>query len=242
MPNIRAAGHLEPILAVVIGSLAAIIVLFAADALPRIHHAGAHLEPDWGPGHTDWYSYTDAPGVITPWGRTDEVDPISVVFYNNGSLSQTHYHAHYDSVWAVHDSVGNPQYFYDHYPCDIQDGQDADDLFFTSRLHMRYETGAEWDPSWGTYTLATPHEEQVVLDGGNFVCHAVLSEANHPPGGFVLAKWDIGWDWHNWNNGGGLHYLAGSMWWGNTSEFQQCNGKWAGNDGWVDYIRIDGIH
>jgi hypothetical protein len=180
--------------------------------------ASAHLDFR---RHTSFYSYTDS-------ACKHAVDPISIVFYRNATLSNVDQHASHHNSWTYHS--GSTQYFYDHY-CGAMDNQNASGDFWQSRYHMR--EWWNWDAKSGYYTLATPHHEDMTWCG-----HAVDGSGNEPPGGFVRAKWEIGYLWHNWNNGGGTHYFGGSQYWGNTQEFQQCDGDWASNDGWIDFVEI----
>ena len=203
------------------GAALAVFLLIAVHASGGTN-AEAHLNPL---GHTASYAFTNS-------GCTNKVDPISVVFYWDASISAMHQHAHQHGGWVYHD--GTFQYFFDH-SCFGQDAQDASNPSWSARYHMRYLWNG--DPTWGTYTLATPHHEDLLTCG-----HAVDANSNEPPGGFVMAKWDIGWNWHNWNNGGGSHYFQGSHWWGNNISFTQCDNEQASNDGWVDYVEVNGSH
>jgi hypothetical protein len=171
--------------------------------------------------HTRFYSYTDS-------SCTNAVDPISVVFYGQATLGNVDTHASHHGGWSNHG--GGTQYFYDHY-CGPMDGQNASGAIWQSRYHMR--EWSNWDATYRDYALATPHHEDMTWCG-----HAVDGDDNEPPGGFVLGKWDIGYNWHNWNNGGATHRFGGSQYWGNTQEFRQCDGDWASNDGWIDFVEV----
>ncbi len=92
----------------------------------------------------------------------------------------------------------------------------------------------------GWYAIATPHYEIVTCGvPGN---HAVTVPPQWPsaPSGFVGAKWELGFRWHNWNQGGAEHVLLESQYWGNTKTVRQCSGSYQGNDGWVDFIEVTG--
>lgn len=209
-------------LAAAIGVGLALLFTRVVGAVLPFGTAEAHLDPF---GHTSAYNYTDSQCIY-------QVDPISVVLYDNATLSNAHTHAHHHGGWDSHDGVTD-QYFYDHW-CGPMDGADASNPWWdiNGRYHMRY-----WyynDGTWGFYTLTTPHHEDVAC-GTN---HAVDSNQNEPPGGYVMAKWDIGSNWHDWNGGGGSHYFGGSQFWGNQTSFWQCDGEPAWNDGYVDFVRI----
>lgn len=62
-----------------------------------------------------------------------------------------------------------------------------------------------------------------------------------PEGGFVHAKWDIGWNWHHWTQANDPHYFLGSQNWGNTARREQCDGGVAWNDGYVDFVRVRAV-
>jgi hypothetical protein len=144
-----------------------------------------------------------------------------------------HLHAGQHGGWAYQPPT--PQYFFEHF-CGVMDGSDASngDIPPQPRFHMRYFWNYD-SGIWQYYSVSTPHHEDLLYCG-----HAVDSNNNEPPGGFVMGKWDIGFNWHNWNGGGGLHYFGGSWWWGNTQMFLQCDGEWAWNDGWLDFVEIRG--
>jgi hypothetical protein len=177
--------------------------------------------------HTTYYSHSDS----NCWNF---VDPVSVVFHNDATEAQVDTHARHHGDWGV--TGGTVQWFYDH-SCGQMDNDHASGQPYQGRFHMR-----EWwnyDSGWPQYyTLATPHHEDIDWCGDGWK-HAVDGNDNEPPGGFVAAKWDIGYNWHNWNNGGGDHWFSGNTYYGgNTIPFEQCNGDWAWNDGWIDFVEI----
>ncbi|MBI2765795.1 MAG: hypothetical protein HYX53_07775 [Chloroflexi bacterium] len=186
--------------------------------------------------HVELYTYDGISGSSCTGGR---VDPISVLFYSNASTSNVNTHAGHHGGWTWSD--GSNQYFYDHL-CAPLDSQRASNYSFlgTSRYHMRYHWNVD-NPNFGTYSIATPHYETIKLCGG-IPKHAVSPTGGGDPGGFVKGKWDIGYNWHNWNGayGGspGPHRFDQSAVWSNTQAMQQCDGTYAWNDGWVDYVEI----
>ncbi len=200
--------------------------------------AGAHLEP-WG--HTWPYSFTSSSCDIL---NVTEVDPISIVYYENASTGNVdaHYAYHgyaHHGLWDNHDpSWASAQYFYDHV-CLPQDSENSTGDLWQSRYHQRHFWN--WDEPWGIYSISTPHYEDITkCDEGN-LSHAVRENGSSgmPEGGYRNAKMEIGWHWHNWNNGGGAaHYWAGWQDWDNLREFRQCDGQYARGDGDVDFIEI----
>jgi hypothetical protein len=186
--------------------------------------SNVHADMVYGNGHIAVYSFTDA-------ACTDLVDPISVVFFNRATTANVNTHAGHHGRWTYRD--GTTQFFYDH-RCKQHASQAATrpSWGLPGRFHMRHAPNT--DAFWGTYSLATPHYEDTTWCG-----HAVDSNWDEAPGGFVKAKWEIGYRWHNWNNGGGTHAFFTSEWWGNSDPQWQCDGQPAWNDGWTDLIRID---
>jgi hypothetical protein len=184
----------------------------------------ARADMVYGNGHIAVYSFSDSV-------CTDLVDPISVVFVNKATTTNVNTHAGHHGRWTYRD--GTMQYFYDH-ACKPLASQAANRASWglPGRYHMRHRPNT--DAVWGTYSLATPHYEDTLWCG-----HAVDSNWDEAPGGFVKAKWEVGYRWHNWNNGGGAHVYVHSEWWGNTDPQWQCDGQPAWNDGWTDIIRID---
>lgn len=196
----------------------------------------AFADPYDHPSHTHDLTYSTSTCTA---GTT--VDPFSVIFYQHAWTSNVSSHAGHHGGWNATD--GSQQYFYNH-GCTAKDGQRASQSSTSgiTRYHMRYDYGS--DPSLGDYSLATPHRETLDFCGGSIVSHRVLasSAGGGSSGGFVLGKWDIGYNWHNWNGsyGGspGAHNYLGSFWWGNVNPMQQCDGSYAWNDGYVDYVEI----
>jgi hypothetical protein len=203
--------------------------IITALAIGLVNRAEAHLDPitiQNPMGHTSLYNYTNST-------CGNAVDPISVFFYGAADTNNMHTHAHHHGGWTDHSGTG--QYFFEHF-CGTMNGQDASAV--GTRYHMRYFWN--YDPGiWQYYSVATPHHEDLLFQSPG--CgHAVDSNNNEPPGGFVMGKWDIGFNWHNWNNGGGQHWFGGSWWGGNTGGFVQCDGEWAWNDGYIDFVQIVG--
>jgi hypothetical protein len=214
--------HVVNILSLRLFPLAILGVLMGSLALPSLQ-TSAHIDFE---GHTRYYSYTNS-------SCNNAIDPVSVVFYYAATIQNVDTHARHHGGWTT--TGGGTQYFYDHF-CGAMDHDNASGCGQCNRHHMR-----EWwnydspPPGLSYYTLATPHKEDFV-----WTCfppsHAVESSG---AGGFVAAKWDIAANWHNWNNGGGTHWFGGTSYYaGNTWMFWQCDGEWAGNDGWIDFVEI----
>lgn len=102
----------------------------------------------------------------------------------------------------------------------------------TSRFHARYWLSREIGML--PKTVATPHYERVTC-GLN---HAVIGNGNGPGGqsGFTYAKNEL--TTHMMLGG----HQTGSANWGNNRSFQQCNGNWAGGNGYVSVIYLNNLH
>ncbi|MGH3043053.1 MAG: hypothetical protein ACRDNG_15195 [Gaiellaceae bacterium] len=90
---------------------------------------------------------------------------------------------------------------------------------------------------WGTTTVGTPHHEDWVSTcnfgaGGHAVDKGGVDKGEGLRSGF-----DQGRDLMS-SMGGSGHYPGGSSNWGNTQEFKQCDGDWAGSHGTVWWIHI----
>ena len=122
-------------------------------------------------------------------------------------------------------SGGGTQYF-DEHVCYYAQGSRATGCGVCTRYHFRVSHYGE-DGSWGVYSIATPHHEDFTSCG-----HAVDSNDDEPPGGFVMGRNRFWYTWypsHSWQTW---------QYWSNTAPQQQCDGGWAWNDGWVDFWYI----
>jgi hypothetical protein len=161
-------------------------------------------------------------------------DPITVVFYGDAWANRALNHVKFHTGWGGGDGGG--QYFASHGICSAGD-KHAESGTFT-RYHIRMGRTEDNDPDWGATTTATPHHE----DWSN--------ECNFPIGGHAVDKGGV-------DKGDGLqsgfdqgrlriyqsftathHTFAGSVYWGNTQEFKQCDDDWAGSHGHVHWWRI----
>lgn len=117
------------------------------------------------------------------------------------------------------------QQFADHSasPWENQDSQAGSDCDLCSRYHLRYNEGNDWGgASWGTWTMAPGHYDQVVWCGW-FWGHASTTfdgARNVVHNAFVNNGYTIGWI----NRG-------------NNQASVQCNGTWVAGDG--QYVWID---
>jgi len=155
------------------------------------------------------------------------VDPVNFGFYGpragwGNAASQTQYHA----GWS--DTSGGPQAAYSHGTCYSMGAQRASAGSSSDRFHIRLFWAGS-DP----YTVGDAHHEDYVIWDPN--CrgqHAV--DSNGPTGS--------GFDWgrrelmRKFRDAG--HYTTYN-WWGNTDNFPQCDGDWAGSDGYRRWVWID---
>lgn len=214
------------LVALVIGGLAG-----AGFATERGSRATAHVANQ--SGHIGAYSYGDS-------RCRNPVDPISVIFVGRATTSNVNAHAAHHSGWN-YSGPSSGQYFYNH-GCKRPTGDIASaGLFAPERYHLRHVSGV--DATQGTYSLSTPHHEDLVNCGGTLK-HAVDSNWDEDPGGFVAAKWRIADTWHYWNSppspapSPSPHLWVRSEYWNNTAGLWQCDGQPAWNDGWVDFVEI----
>ncbi|MGH3031016.1 MAG: hypothetical protein ACRDNE_09685 [Gaiellaceae bacterium] len=89
------------------------------------------------------------------------------------------------------------------------------------------------DTTWGYTTTGTPHHEDLTYCG-----HAV-DKGGVNKGGGLQSGFDQGRSRiYNALYGKPGHHFAGSVNWGNTQEFKQCDNDWAGSHGIVYWFRI----
>ena len=161
------------------------------------------------------------------------VDPVGVVFAGTNASAENAGNAMaYHANWYYGGAAGQSLNVFRQTSSRIckpsNDGRNSVGLGpqGTSRFHARYWLSREI----GEYpkTVATPHYERVTC-GTN---HAVIGNGNGPGGrsGFTYAKLELG------------GHATSSVYWGNTRSFQQCNGNWAGGDGYLAVIYLNHLH
>jgi hypothetical protein len=170
------------------------------------------------------YTHKGCPGTTS-----NRVDPINFVFYGWGTWDRAARSIEAHAAW--YDQGGSDQYFVDHGNCYLRHTQRASNGVTHSRFHIRLR-GQHSDYYLGWTTTGDAHHEDVVTGftgcwetyglGG----HAV--DANGSNGsGFDQGRRELrlrleagGHSWFTQN-------------WGNTQNFQQCDGDWARSDGTV---------
>ena len=184
-------------------------------AVVAIAAAGATIaRADFQPGQ---YTHSSCAGT-----SASRVDPINFVYWDWGTIgrvvSQTETHAGWMS------SSGSGQYFFSHGDCYFMADQRASGGTLSSRFHVRYHP-IHWDASLGWTTIGDAHHEDLTYCG-----HAVDSNGDQGSGfdqGRRQLRIQLENGGHGWR----------SEWWGNTQNFQQCDGDYAGSDGYTVFSR-----
>jgi hypothetical protein len=177
------------------------------------------------------YSHSDSACTSS----TNRKDPVMDVFYNNATAANVGTHIQHHTGWT--NQEGGTQWYKIHADPTVcaenaSTSQRASGCGSCDRTHVRFKQTYHGDATWGTTSIATPHNEQWVVFNG---CGYPGGHAVYDPWGFQDGRTMI---YNNMVPAGG-HTFAGSSLWGNTQEMQQCNGDWVGSvDGKVDYIRI----
>lgn len=158
-------------------------------------------------------------------------DPITVVFYAHATAARTLNHLRAHTGWGG--DTSSAQHFASHGICGAAHGE-AYSGFFT-RYHVRLRRTYHADDVWGTTTVGTPHHEDWVSSCG----HAVDKGGVSQPWPFNRSGFDMGrkrvFDALYGQPG---HTFARSENWGNTQEFRQCDGDYAGSNGTVFWFRM----
>jgi hypothetical protein len=194
------------------------LIAFAATAA-----ATAALAPqaraDFQPGY---YTHGSCAGT-----SASRIDPVNFVYWDWGTwdraVSQTQTHA----GWL--NTSGSSQYFFDHGNCYTMTTQRADGGSTSSRFHIRYH------PIHSDATLRWTTIGDALHEDFTYCGHAV--DANGPSGsGFDQGRRQLR---ILMENGGHGWY---SEFWGNTQNFQQCDGDYASSDGYTVFSRAHQIN
>jgi hypothetical protein len=180
--------------------------------------AQAHFEA------TSTYTHRTCPAA-----PATRVDPINVVFHSWGTwgraVSQIEAHAGWTETW------GTTQFFVDHGTCRALHAQLASGS--GSRFHVRVRGQHPDDVLGWTATAAVHHEDLVLFP---IPCgHAVDSNGSRGSG------FDEGRDELRDRFAAGGHAWY-RMWWGNTQSFKQCDGDYAGSDGWTLFVELHQVN
>jgi hypothetical protein len=171
--------------------------------------AGAHFA-------TGVYTHNGCPG--------NRVDPVNFVFYDNAYGGRTVNQIQYHACWT--NTSGSTQYFYSHDTCSVMDAQRASGCGACSRYHIRLNN-IHYDTDVGYTAVGDAHHEDFVWYCG----HAVDSNGSNGSGfdqGRRALRTAFSNAGHSWS----------SVYWGNTQNFQQCDGDYAASDGWVVWMHV----
>ena len=160
-----------------------------------------------------------------PASAAYRLDPINVVFTTWGTWGRGESQVESHAGWSA--ASGSAQSFTDHGGCVPMHTQRASG--HGSRFHIRLR-GQHADATLGWTAAAAAHHEDLVLFP--LACgHAV--DANGPAGsGFDQGRDEL---LTRFTNAGHSSYR---VWWGNTQSFKQCDGDYAGSDGWTVFIQL----
>ena len=157
------------------------------------------------------------------------VDPINVVFHGWGTWGRTVSQIEAHAGWTA--TSGTTQFFMDHETCRPMHAQRASGS--GSRFHVRVR-GQHPDDDLGWTTTGSVHHEDLVLFP--FPCgHAVDSNGSRGSG------FDQGRDELRDRFDAAAH-SSYRVWWGNTHSFKQCDGDYAGSDGWTLFVELHQVN
>jgi hypothetical protein len=198
----------------IVSCLSVLLSLLVVAALDLATPAAAHFDAG------SKYTYGGCPGT-----QQNRADPLNVVFTAWGTwgrgVSQIESHA----GWR--DTSGSTQSFVDHGSCYAMHAQRASGTF--TRFHIRIR-GQHYDDTLGwTATGDAHHEDFVVFP---LPCgHAV--DANGANGsGFDQGRDELA------SRFAAAGHPTRLVWWGNTQSFKQCDGDYAGSDGWTVFVEL----
>ncbi len=119
--------------------------------------------------------------------------------------------------------------------CDAQETQVASNGVISSRYHIRLHTTG-YDDIMGWTSVGDAHHEDLVSCG-----HAVDPDYDTGGSGFIQGRHEA---WYGFTHVAPVHTEWMKVFWGNSEEFTQCNGKNASNsDGNVIWMHIhEGYH
>lgn len=195
-----------------------VAAIVAAAGLLSSAPAFAHLDAG------DRYTHSDCPAVAS-----NRVDPVNVVFTAWGTwgraLSQIESHA----GWPA--TSGSTQFFADHGGCYSMHGQRASGD--GSRFHVRVR-GQHPDPSLGWVATGDAHHEDLVFFP--VPCGHAVDSDGAGGSGFDQGRAELE---RRFAEAG---HVVERVWWGNTQSFRQCDGDYAGSDGWTALVRLHQVN
>jgi hypothetical protein len=175
--------------------------------------------------HFQTYPYTLS---SCPASYDRQVDPITDVFYANATGDRVLNHIRFHTGWT--DTGGSTQYFSSEGICAVMYGQRASANVSQSRFHIRVRRTYDDDPIWGITARGDAHHEDFV-----WYCGHAVDKGGGSTGlasGFDQGRRAL------FEALSGTHTFGGTTYWGNTRQFKQCDGDYAGSNGNVDWWRI----
>jgi hypothetical protein len=183
-------------------------------------------------GHFQTYAYTLS---SCPASYDHQVDPVNMVFWNKADGGTTKNNIGYHTGWSHHS--GSTQSFSSHDVCGEMYDQTANGALDQTRFHIRYRKTYHSDDILGVTSRGDAHHEDWV-DWCNYGFGGHAVDKNGDTGsGFdqgrkrIRAYFD-GDPGHPWY----------SKYWGNDRNFKQCDGDYAGSDGYTVFIKLPHDH
>ncbi|MEX2227225.1 MAG: hypothetical protein WEB52_12340 [Dehalococcoidia bacterium] len=167
------------------------------------------------------------------------VDPINVIYAENGSWPSVESHAGQHGGWNSHD--GSEQWFQELDNCYPMHGQSASgpNWQFPGRFHMRYRQGSNSIAGYGIISVADAHHEdlgQCIIMGIEVPAHVVDHNSdNAGESGFDMGKEDI---IQNWGVGGTGHTPRDYIYLRNIMLMKQCDQAYSWGDGYAVIVPI----
>jgi hypothetical protein len=185
-----------------------------------------------GQAHFQTYEYTlkDCPASYD-----DQVDPVNIVFWDKADNGTTKKNIQYHPIWYV--GGGSTQYFSSHGVCGEMYDQEATNCAFCTRFHIRYKKTYESDAQLGVTSRGDAHHEDWVV-----TCHYGLGGHAVDKNGDNGSGFDQGRKKMRLGFDGEPGHPWASHWWGNTRNFKQCDGDYAGSDGYTVFIKLPHDH
>jgi hypothetical protein len=153
-----------------------------------------------------------------------DADPVTNVLWDSGSARLATDHVEHHTGWT--NEQGSQQWFTSHARCHEAFAQRASGGPFSSRYHVRISPTLDLDP-W-TYSAAAAHHEDFTYCG-----HAVDKTVNGWSG-FDAGRRAV----YEALRG---HHAYSYVNYGNSRQFKQCDGDYAGSNGIVGWWRIQGF-
>jgi len=190
----------------------------AAGALVAAGTAAAHFDG------SERYTHRACPA-----GPATRVDPVNVVFYGWGTWGRAASQLEAHAGWIA--TSGSSQSFVDHGSCHPLHAQRASGT--ASRFHVRVR-GQHPDGTLGWTATGDAHHEDLVLLP--LPCGHAVDSNGSGGSGFDQGRDELR---DRFADAGHAWYR---VWWGNTQSFKQCDGDYAGSDGWTVFVELHQVN